>query len=262
MLTVYRVGLTFYWTNMTKQRLGFYNHASNKPNATLAMTISVREFYPNAPFVMGCDNSHDYSDMARQFNCVYYHNYTSIGYAPNPTGYSLEQIMMYLDRMYIAVTTLDTEYFMMLEDDVIILGEVDIPEGTEALGFMRDPRPQAGQLDARLIDMITAYSGVRPRHDQYNCAGGTIFRSDIFIDNFARLRQWFAENSDNVKKFYPTIGYIDCFMFIWWLLAGKSVESNHALYNIDQPFGQTNRNFDLTTVPTGYTIVHNYKNYY
>lgn len=247
---------------MTKHRLGFYNHASNKPNATLAMTISVRELYPQAPFVMGCDNAHDYTEMCREFDCVYYHNYSSIGYAPDPTGYSLEKMMMYFDRLYIAIVTLGTEYFMMLEDDVIILGNIDIPEGTQALGFPRDPRPHANQVHPRLIEMITEYSGVKPKYDQYNCAGGTIFKSDIFVNNFANIRSWFAKYTDDVKQFYPTIGYIDCFMFVWVLLAGKTVETNPTLFNIDQPFGNHNKNFDLGSVPPNFSIVHNYKNFY
>lgn len=238
--------------------LGFYNHASNKPNATEGMTISVRTIYPDAPFVMGCDNSYDYTDLCKKYNCTYYHNYTSIGYAPNPSGYSLEMMMLYFDRMYVAVTTLDTEYFMMLEDDVIILDTIDIVPDVGGMGFIRDPRAEANQLHPQLISMIEDYSGVKPIYDQYNCAGGTIFRSKDFVDNYAKIRAWFGKNTNKVKEFYPTIGFIDCFMFIWYLLAGQTVIENKKLYNI----WPIDRNFDLSRVPAGFTIVHNYKNLY
>ena len=67
------------------------------------------------------------------------------------------------------------------------------------------------------------------------------------------------KNIDYIQdNIYPTLGWMDCFMCVYYLLCGKPLAQNHNLFN-NFP---TKIPLDMSTVPPGTEIIHNFKDYY
>ena len=75
----------------------------------------------------------------------------------------------------------------------------------------------------------------------------------------AEVRQFFVDNLDYIQdNIYPTLGWMDCFMCVFYLLCGKELAQNKSLYNnwpIKIPF-------EMNDVPEGTYLIHNFKDYY
>jgi hypothetical protein len=240
--------------------VGFYNHANTHPDATRANILSVKLVYPNAPYVLTCDAGYDFTDMAKEFNVEYFHYHVQCGYPQQPYGYRLPKVLMWMDRMYMGVTRLNTDYFVSMEDDCLLVGELDIDPEWECAGHSNLYSTEPGNdLPPKLLDMIESFSGVRPATTKYNSGGGTIFKTKTFVDNYPRIRGWFKQNLDNIQdSFYPTLGWMDCFMTVYFLLCGRPISINNQLLNIWPPQNP----YDVDSTPSHIKLLHNFKNYY
>ena len=109
------------------------------------------------------------------------------------------------------------------------------------------------------LDIIEKFSGVRPKQNFYNCGGGSIFKTKTFLDNYFDIRFFLENNLDYIQdNIYPTLGWMDCYMCVFYLLCGKDVVQNTKLHNnwpIKIPL-------DFNEVPVGTNLVHNFKDYY
>lgn len=239
--------------------IGFYNHVNTKPKATEASLQSIRKFYPDAPIALSCDNAFDFTEMAKKYNAVYHHNYVTLGYPIQPFGYRKDKVVEWLDRMHKGVQTLNTDYFVFMEDDVHVIAPIEIGEGWEMAGHVIQYEGQVYAMPPKLLNMIEQFSGVRPKQNFYNCGGGSIFKTSTFLDNYTEIRYWLYENLDYIQEnLYPTLGWMDAFLCVFYLLCGKGITQNPKLYNnwpIRIPF-------PANEVPAGTYLVHNFKDYY
>jgi hypothetical protein len=240
--------------------VGFYNHVNTKPKATEYSLQSIRKFYPEGAIALSCDNAFDFTEMAKKYNAVYHHNTdVTLGYPVQPFGYRKDKVIVWLDRMYHGVITLKTDYFVFMEDDVHVINPIIIDPSWEMAGHVLQYPGQVYAMTPPLLDMIEQFSGVKPKQNFYNCGGGSIFKTSTFIDNYTRVRQWFIDNLDYVQdNHYPTLGWMDAFLCVFYLLCGKELTQNPKLYNnwpIKIPF-------PVNQVPEGTYLVHNFKDYY
>jgi hypothetical protein len=239
--------------------LGFYSHVNTKPKATEFSLQSIRKFYPNAPISISCDNAFDYTEMCKKYNVTYFHNNTSLGYPEQPFGYGTEGVLKFLDRMYEGVSILGTDYFMMSEDDIVIMSPIEINESWHMAGQPLYYEGQVPAMPEKFLDIIEKFSGVRPKQNYYNCGGGSIFKTSTFLQNYAKIRSFYEINLEYIQIYiYPPLGWMDCFMCVFFLLCGKEINQNHNLLNI----WPTQIPYDLTKVSSDVNIVHNFKDYY
>lgn len=239
--------------------IGFYNHVNTKPAATEVSLQSIRKFYPDVPIVLSCDNASDYTEISKKYNTGYHHNNVTLGYPVSTYGYTLDKVLEYLDRKYIAVKELNTDYFVYMEDDVLVINPIVIDTNWDMAGQVLLYEGQVPPMPEKFLDIIEEFSGVRPKQNFYNCGGGTIYKSSTFIDNFPKIRQWFIDNLEYIQKnVYMTLGHNDCFMCVYYLLLGKELNQNPGIYN--QWPGK--KPFDWSLVPSNAYLVHNYKDYY
>jgi hypothetical protein len=148
---------------------------------------------------------------------------------------------------------------MMVEDDVWLIKPVTVKEGWQ----MACHDISVGNIIPYFVlELIEHHSGVEPYFKQYGGGGGSIFNVDTFLEYYDSNIQFFKDNFNFIQNVYPTIGYIDCFMVVYYLLCGKS-------YTVNPHLTDTHNHkpgFDYETFISNQSeqiqIVNNYKKYY
>lgn len=246
-------------------QLGFYlyTHGTRQentlPKASIFCIQAVRKIYPENPFVLSCDNGYDFSELAQKHKLIYHHNHVSLGYPQTDFGYTRDELLEWLDRMYRGVTLLNTDFFMMLEDDVYLLKPVTLKPEWECVGQMRTHEEQVPKMPPEFLNMIHTFSGIKPIHDYYTTGGGSIFKTKTFVENYFQVRHFIKTNFEFIQQnIYKTIGWMDCMMCVFYMLCGKTLTQNERLYN-NFP---TVKPFDVSSLPEHIEILHIYKDYY
>jgi len=239
--------------------IGFYNHSNTHPKATEFMLENIRKHYPTAPVVISCDNNDIYEEMCKKHNAIYHKNNWTLGPQTQPYGYNKQKSLEWLDRLHRGVLEMHTDFFVMMEDDVIILSEIELHNDWEMVGHVLQYPGQVPAFPQELMKKIEEYSGAFPKKNYYTTGGGSIFKSLTFLENYDTIRKWFDDNLEDIQRtIYPTLGWIDSYMTVFYLLCGKDLTENPRFYNI----WPTKIPFDLSTIHTEYNLVHNFKDYY
>ena len=237
--------------------IGFFNCVSNQPRATEESIKSIRNFHPDAFFMIACDAGPDYYDICKQYNVQYYHSQVKLGYPVQPFGYRKDKILEWLSRFYIACIKTNTTHLMMVEDDVVLVNPVTVEDEWEVAAHdtTRDNR-----FAPQFTHMIREFSGVEPDVTGYGAGGGAIFKVKTFIDNYFQIVEFIEKNADYIQDYiYPTIGWMDCYMTYFYLLAGKKYTVNPHLYNFFPPLLDDSV---LNSLPEQVQVVHGLKKYY
>lgn len=236
--------------------IGFFNCVSTQPKATEHSVQSIRNFHPDSFFMIACDAGPNYYTLCKQYNIEYYHSQKNLSYPVQPYGYRKEKMLEWLSRFYIACIKTDTTHLMMVEDDVVLVKPVTVEDDWEVSGHATT---HANLFHPEFTKMIHEYSGVYPDVQGYGAGGGSIFKVKTFLDNYFGVVEFIDKNADYIQdNFYPTMGWMDCYMTYYYLLCGKKYTNNPYLFNI----WPTDKNYDINNVPSEIEIVHNYKNYY
>jgi hypothetical protein len=159
------------------QKLGAFFQCYKNPFATYKCLESFRAIYPDAPVLLLSDNGHDYTEMAKHFRCEYIHATESlpvwIEYT-DPVSY-IETPKRLLKRMLDAFERIDSEYILLLEDDVIVHNTICIPRSDAAL-FGNHVNPFSPQVLVHLaIQLLSPYSC-------YTGHGGSVYRRAPFLN--------------------------------------------------------------------------------
>lgn len=90
--------------------------------ATIQVIKQFRTFYPDSTVYLVSDDGHDYSPLAKKYNCIYEHSTINTKAA---LFYTLDEIRVYFERLTRALNEIKDEWCMLLEDDVYIGGKYD-----------------------------------------------------------------------------------------------------------------------------------------
>jgi hypothetical protein len=196
---------------------------------------NVRQFYPDAFYMVICDKGDDYLPLCNKYNLEYYHSQRSMGYPVEPYGYPLETVLEFWERFYIACFRCKTTHIMYLEEDIKLLKPLTVPDDVEVYGFdtgYPDGTPFTNGFSEAFIQMIRDFSGVEPNVRGYGAEGGTIYKVDTFLEAYPRVREWAIKNYDYVKyNVYPKMGWQDSMGTYFYLLAGKPFTVNPHIRN-------------------------------
>lgn len=243
--------------------LGFYNHVSTQVNATRACMDSLRKIYPNNPVILSIDGNQyleEFHKIAKDYNCDLAENRHILGYPP----YDAYTVRQWLNRFLFGVLRLKTDHVAMIEDDMLFNFEMPYDENVEYFGHSNPPIPNT--IPEIVRQKIRDFSGVDLKTDYYSCGGGSIFKAQTFIENYYLITNHLINEWDfYVEHFYPQIGYMDCFLAIFYMLCGKEYTPNLNLYNLD-PHEYYNNRISYFW-PSGimkegfqkYAWIHNYK---
>lgn len=234
--------------------LGFFHNVYDNLVATEFAIKSVREHYPDAFYMLIGDGGVDHYELAKKYNCHYYHNANNLGYGE----FNKEQVSEALKRVLMACIKTDTTHLMMMEDDVVILDKVELQDDWYCIG---QPIGFHNKIHPHVLEIAKNFSGVTPQTDYYCFGGGSILHVETFLQNFGNVFAFFQNNFELVHAAYPQMGWIDCFLTFFFYLSGKPINLHSKLYTV-APWPVTVNNFNLDTVRGEYQIVDRFKNFY
>ena len=239
--------------------ISFFHLASVYPKATEAIVAAARQHHKRQYYFLGVDNTFSYQSVADKYRTDYKYYHKKVGGPQGDYGYRLDGTIEFLSRFRTACILSRSTHIIMMEDDVLITKPITL-----------DPKWEHACADTKIgnvvpepvHDLIEQHCGKRPTFKQYGAGGGSIFKVSTFLDNFDTNIKWFETHFDEIQSYYPTIGYIDCFMNVYYWLAGKdySVNPHRADTHNHQP------GFDYETFisnqPPEIEIINNYKKFY
>jgi hypothetical protein len=238
--------------------ISFFHIASLYPKATDFAINRVRIFHPDSYYFLASDGIDGYESLAEKYNTDFIKYDNRTGGPIGAHGYRIDGVLEFLNRFKTACERCNTSHIMMMEDDVYIKKEITVDENWElACHYIL-----GNGIHSNLIDEIEKYSGFRPKVPNYSAAGGSIFKVSTFLNNFDRITEWFKNNLHQVQTYYPTLGWIDCFMAVYFYLCGKDYVVNP--YMVDTHVHRPGFNYEyfLNCLSDNIQIINNYKKYY
>ena len=103
--------------------LGAYFQCYKNPYATYKCLESFRAHYPHATIVLLSDGGYEYSEMAKQFGCIYIHG-ESIPLLTSLEEDYITKSYALLYRIQKVFSLIPEDFIMWLEDDVCVNGVI------------------------------------------------------------------------------------------------------------------------------------------
>jgi hypothetical protein len=216
--------------------LGVYHQSYYNKQAFKFAYSSFRTHFPTAPYVIYSDNGDDYSEY--QSDYCFYRRSDVRNYGTGDNAYwrnNVDMFINYYSRIKEACELCKTDYMMIMEDDVYVTKSFEITEEFDVTG------PCVSMLDSYLIRFITRTVG-REFNWHYGMCGGSMFRTNIFIDNFDTI-------IDNLRRYQET-------------LSKESIISCVGDGNLTVQFHLLGYDYKCSPWIRDGTIIHPYKNYY
>lgn len=239
-----------------KTSISFSHLASaGKKDSTKVIVENIRKLYPKAYYLLVSDAADDLWSIATINNCEYKRYETKLGYP----SYDAHKTIEWLKRFRQACLECKTSHIMMVEDDVWVTKPITVKDEWEMAGH--DIRI-GNVIPDFIIDSIEQFSGKRPLTNQYGCGGGSIFKVSTFLDNYDSVITWFEKNHDIFHQQYNPMGFMDCYMVIYYMLCGKNYTVNP--YMTDTHNHQSGFDYEsfISNQSSEIEIINNYKKYY
>lgn len=242
-------------------KLGFFHIAVRNHQATRFVVDNVRVHHKTEPYILFSDSGEDFSYLAKEYSITIVDDGIRTGPPTGSHGYRLPQILEFFSRFKYACELSGSEYLVMLEDDVLVLKQITVQDNYDFMGHSQGDG-SGNVIDTTVSAYIKDFSGQNDIVPVYACGGGSIFKTSIFLDNYEKIIDFYINKTEHIQNFYPTWGWIDCFMHIYYLLAGAKYIKNP--YMVDTH--NHGPGFDycayLEKLPDTIQIVNNFKKYY
>jgi hypothetical protein len=169
---------------MTPEFGAFYLVHKN-PFATYKCLESFRTFYKNNSIILISDNGYDYTEMAKYFNCTYIHCDENLwliyedveDISRGVDGKQLIWVNKLLNRFIKGFSLIKEDYFIWLEDDIVINKKINDPLLCDINGF----NPNSYWPDM-INKLKTKYSFMDiNKHYTWSGGGGSIFNKNNIL---------------------------------------------------------------------------------
>jgi hypothetical protein len=218
-----------------------YHQCFNNKKATEFAIANFRNHNPNISYYLISDGGLDFSEIAKKYNCHFVMAPENIG-----TNYlEKNNAKIYLNRLRSAFEYSGTQYMMTMEDDVLCRAELIIENDFNiAMSYV-----PGNKLRPHIFEKAISKYNITPNVDWYGATGGTILNKNIFFDSEKiKLVDQFME-----EDFEPTLGSIDQFIVMLYLICGLECAVNNGL-------GETHRTLNWQN--SDLALVHNFKEMY
>ena len=241
--------------------LGFVYQCFNEDLSLFNCLKGVREHYPDAPIYLMCDGGgNDYSKVAKHFNCEYVQYLENVNPQFQKDGkdiskeLNIQLYLVYLRRMKDALSFLNTDYVLRLEDDVRCTGKVwHIPKFDIVDPF--NTYYIFDEVTNHYINYVrgTPYNKEKDKTYSYNCGGGVIFKRTSFLEYINHV----LENPQIVNYFYD--------LHSRNLMNEATADGLGMLffgYTMGRSFNIADVTIDIGPLKKYVTIIHHYKEDY
>jgi len=242
--------------------ISFIHLASKDKNvATDKIVSNIRKYYPDAYYMLGSDGVDDLSQIGEKYNCDYIFYDEILGYPIEPYGYRTQKVLKWLDRFHYACYNAKTSHIMMVEDDVWLKKPLTIHDDWEMACHLVG---EGNRFPPEVMTMFSNHSGKISKTNFYGGGGGSIYKVSTFLNNYKTVRDWFSSNLEYIQdNYYPTLGWMDCYMVAYYHLCGKEYTVNPHMTDTHH---HKNDGFDwegfVESTSKEIEIVNNYKKYY
>lgn len=233
--------------------LSVFHSAYKNKKATEEAIKNFRK-YNDGPYFLVSDGGDDFSEIAKKYNCYYQHFDWNLSLRDHnhPSGIygnTKQETLEWLRRFYLACTLLESDHIMMMEDDVLIKGKINVEENVEFSGLDNGPF-----IHKELIEYLTQKYDAKFDYNWYGLPGGAIFKTKTFVENYDRITKIFNDEFDYIKdNLMKSIGFVDVWMTVYFYLCKKP-------YTINPYFTEVTTNPNWKN--SNYAIVHKYKEHY
>jgi hypothetical protein len=234
--------------------IGAFFACYNEKSAVLYSVEKLYSIYPEIPCYLVSDGGEDFSFLEDRFDrikCCVDDNtrgkvtkLRSFQDDEERTIYAENSIYSFLDRIRRSVEYCKTDFIIIMEPDVLVKGELNLPDDCVVLGSLVNPFEEPG-----IHNLINEYGG-----KSFNRYGATpaIFRCDKFIE----VHDFVLKNRDFIRKaceILPEISYSDILIPLIFSLKGYS-----ETFNPDIIECYRNPEWEKSDKP----LVHQFRNYY
>lgn len=177
---------------------------------------SMNTHMPECKIVVVSDGGDDFSKHTKNMNFIYRHDTYNIG--SGASGFTKNNMLIWLERMKIAFETCESDYMIYLEDDVRITAQFQVSDELVIAGVMTTPIPSVYN------EMVsqTKFPGYL-----YGTCGGSIYRTETFLKEYTNIVKFL-----DIYLSYGEYGYLDMFMPICYMYLGYKYEENVLLKEI------------------------------
>lgn len=217
--------------------IGVYHSAYHNKRAFKFAFETFRKFFPDTPYVIYSDTGDDFSEYVNINTHYRRANIRFYGTGPNAFWYDNWEIWeSYYGRIKDSCEICNTDYMLVMEDDVLITKKFELSKDFDVAG------PCRAHLPYNTIKFIEKYLN-RPMYStHYGLCGGAMFNTKKFLDNYdkiiSNLKMLHYEYSDNLKEPIAIVG--DGNFVIQFNLLGFKYECLEHIINtgIIHPFKQ------------------------
>jgi hypothetical protein len=181
-----------------KSQLGFYLWAYINDQSVDYILGKLRNGYPESDIVLSSDNGSDMSEIAEKYNAKkYIHGKKSHGpchksLEANRYGWTVNEAKLWLDRLYEACKTIENEWVMLLEEDVLVKERFVFP----AADIIMIPNIR-NAICTSGMDWVKSRGG-KTNYPWYSAGGGSIINRQKFIDAYENHIDSFTENYERI----------------------------------------------------------------
>jgi hypothetical protein len=229
--------------------LGAVFMAYKNVNATDFVIENFRKYFPESPIYLFSDGGDDLSSLAQK--------YENIGYSwvPNILGneinnyiklpYESFRMREFWNRQKIAVEFCNTDYMIILEDDVLTISGFNIDKDFDAIGL------SGPYLSNSMINDIK--NGSNQEVLRYGMCGGAMYNSKVFLNIYDDVIEDIESHHDEQirNNEYFLLGAADANLVYHFAKRSYKYEQSPWLSQ-----------FGSTPDALSYPLVHNYKSMY
>lgn len=149
---------------------------SNK-RAVFECLKSFRQYYPDVPITLVSDGGDDFIEIKDRFNLTY--KYSDKNILPKGKMCGIDGVKEYFKRIYEHCNSVNTDWVVILEEDVITLRPIKYFPTTECAG------PRLNCYSPDLTNFLIKKYGYKQYG--YGMCGGSIFKRKAFIQAFNKI---------------------------------------------------------------------------
>lgn len=185
--------------------LSAYMQCYSRPRAVYEALLSFRAHYPDVEISFVSDNGDDFSAFARKFDLRYTHADTQVA----PGGYftGRDSAECYLNRMYQHCLASNSEWVVLLEEDVMTKRRVQRFPTTACAGARSNPvGEQLNEYFNLIHNTTTQYC--------YGLCGGSCFHRELFVECYQRGHDLRLLNILDKHVFYAPDLFLTCLFLL------------------------------------------------